>query len=798
MSPDPKPSLLTRFDSDEMRAAYGQLREEKRALIDYQQFMELHGESAIDPDVIHERGYQCVSRDSNATTAARDLLKRLGFPGSAMREDRYFPGLLIPLYDANGDVTSHMWKPRVPVPAGAEGKTMKYVGVRGRPAVIDVHPRLSADRGQDDPTQLPYIKDIKRSLWITEGTKKADAMVSRGFTAISLSGVYNWRSGLGTLGDWEDIPLKGREVFVCFDADMIVKKPVQQAANRLKKWLKSKGAKARMVYLPAEVNGTPIKGIDDYFNAGGEIKKIHGFIDNKPPKTDLPDSEIELVEYIAEGAILGAFIWTTGLGWLAWNGLRWVPADDEQIVERVRSYVIDQVAAAAKAIKEAKDAEDINGQRDAEHMHETWCSMRSYNRLSNAVKLLKGIEAIRRDAQDFDSDPDVLNTPAGLLHLESLIVEPHHHDHLVTRITTVDYVPGAESHLFKEILSSLPAGTEDYAKARFGQAITGHTPDDSRMVMLTGGGGNGKSILMETLTGSLGDVEAGTGYAIAVAPELLLSTSNKGAASPEKMDLKGARLAYMEETPEDRYLSVTTLKQVVGTKVIKGRHLYKDMISWRASHSLFLNTNFPPRVVETDDGSWRRLARMDFPFRFRFDNDGKGERQENDRDGSHEVKRAVDRGDRELLTAALAWMVEGANAWYETPLTATPMPEAVLEGISRWRRESDYLQGFIEACMEPSPNAWVTTEDFYSELKTWMETQKSGKSGVPDLGTVKARLDGHNGLGFRISVKRVLSDRPLRSLPPADAGASVFGSVGSASTPKGRQTMGVLGLRFAV
>lgn len=795
MDIDPNASLTTRFDSDEMRQAYQDLRDAKAARIDYQQFLELHGESAIAPEVITERGYHCVARNSNGSSDSKDLLRSLGFPGSAFREDRYFPGLLIPLYDANGDVTSHMWKPRVPVPAGEEGKTMKYVGVRGRPAVIDVHPRLSADRGQDDPALLPLIKDIKSTLWITEGTKKADSLVSRGLTAISLSGVYNWRSGLGTLGDWEDIPLKGRFVVVCFDADMIVKKPVQQAANRLKKWLKTKGAKPQIVYLPAEVNGKKIKGVDDYFRAGGEVNKLLGMVDAKPIKEVIPDSEIEMVEFIAEGAIQGSYTWTTGLGWLRWAGQRWVPADDEQIIERVRTYVIEEVANWANAIKASKDAEDIKGQRLAEDMFEAWQTMRSYHRLSNAVKLLKGIETVRKDAQEFDADPDVVNTPSGLLHLESLIVEPHNPEQLVTRITTVDYVPSAESHLFKEILSALPAGTEDYAKARFGQAITGHTPDDSRMVMLTGGGGNGKSILMETLSSALGDVEAGTGYAVAVAPELLLSTTNKGAASPEKMDLKGARLAYMEETPEDRYLNVSTLKQIMGTKVVKGRHLYKDMISWRASHSLFLNTNFPPRVVETDDGSWRRLARMDFPFRFRFDNDGKGERLENDRDGSHEVKRAVDRGDRDLLTAAFAWMVEGANAWYETPLAATPMPEAVLEGIKQWRRESDYLQGFIEACMEPSPNAWITTEDFYSALKAWMETQKSGRSGVPDLATVKARLTGHNGLGVRVEIKRVMTDRPMRSTPPpAD---STFGE--RTPTPlKGRQTVAVLGLRFAV
>jgi hypothetical protein len=58
-----------------------------------------------------------------------------------------------------------------------------------------------------------------RRLWITDGVKKADSLTSRGGCVISLTGVFNWRSQLGTLGDWEDVLLKSRNVVICFDAD---------------------------------------------------------------------------------------------------------------------------------------------------------------------------------------------------------------------------------------------------------------------------------------------------------------------------------------------------------------------------------------------------------------------------------------------------------------------------------------------------------------------------------------------------------------------------------------------------
>jgi hypothetical protein len=43
-------------------------------------------------------------------------MKRAGIPTWAINENRYFPGLFIPLYRPTGERISGMFKPRVPVP----------------------------------------------------------------------------------------------------------------------------------------------------------------------------------------------------------------------------------------------------------------------------------------------------------------------------------------------------------------------------------------------------------------------------------------------------------------------------------------------------------------------------------------------------------------------------------------------------------------------------------------------------------------------------------------------------------
>ena len=118
-------------------------------------------------------------------------------------------------------------------------------------------------------------------LFITEGAKKADAIVSRGACCIALSGVWNWRGknrfgGKAALADWELIALNDRQVYIVFDSDVMVKGPVRQALNRLVRFLESRGARVRCIYLPDTEGGSDGRkqGVDDYLVAGRTIEGL--------------------------------------------------------------------------------------------------------------------------------------------------------------------------------------------------------------------------------------------------------------------------------------------------------------------------------------------------------------------------------------------------------------------------------------------------------------------------------------------------------------------------------------------
>jgi hypothetical protein len=180
--------------------------------------------SAIAPEVIAERGYWTAS-------TWQDL------DGLAFRQTQKvpesFPALAIPQHDPTGEYTYTVvrWDTPRTTPGG---KIIRY----DHPAKVE--PRLDVPR-----RCVASLRDAEVPLWVTEGSKKADALASAGYTAISTPGVDGWRSP-SALDDFVGIRLKGRRVIIAFDADLITKPQVRAAAGRLTRWLARRGA---AVYL---------------------------------------------------------------------------------------------------------------------------------------------------------------------------------------------------------------------------------------------------------------------------------------------------------------------------------------------------------------------------------------------------------------------------------------------------------------------------------------------------------------------------------------------------------------------
>lgn len=194
----------------------------------------LEHESGISREIIERRGYRTV------TTKAE--LKRLGF--SPIQQNT--PALLIPSYNPRGEIS--MYQVRPDSPRIYKGKVVKYETPSGSSMSLDVHPSIKGK-----------LADPKVPLFVTEGIKKGDALVSQGLTVVALIGVWNWRGtndkgGKTALADWEDVALNDRQVYIVFDSDVMLKPAVHTALVRLKGFLESRKAKVALITVMARQN----------------------------------------------------------------------------------------------------------------------------------------------------------------------------------------------------------------------------------------------------------------------------------------------------------------------------------------------------------------------------------------------------------------------------------------------------------------------------------------------------------------------------------------------------------------
>jgi hypothetical protein len=233
--------------------------------------------SAISDAAIDARGY--FSADQKVK------LEELGFA----RYQRIAPSLVLPSYGVHGQITTYQARPDRPRIDPERGREIKYETIAGSTTTLDV-----------PPLARPLLGDPLRTLWITEGIKKGDALASQGLAVVTLFGVWNYAAGSD---DWERVALEDRPVNVAFDSDVSVNPTVHAALERIGGFLASKGARVSFVYLP---QGDGKLGVDDFIAGGGTVDELRELAEPKLRPRPTPPPEEQPKPAMPTGLLLAA------------------------------------------------------------------------------------------------------------------------------------------------------------------------------------------------------------------------------------------------------------------------------------------------------------------------------------------------------------------------------------------------------------------------------------------------------------------------------------------------------------
>ncbi|MGW7243190.1 DNA primase family protein [Streptomyces sp. NPDC054804] len=440
-------------------------------------------------------------------------------------------------------------------------------------------------------------------------------------------------------------------------------------------------------------------------------------------------SEIHLGERIAREYLDGEFIAWGRNAWSRWDGRRWARCSDSAVFDAVRKAVlrlfVTEIAAVnerhtkatadAAKLSETKEEEGRAALAAANAMRDRRVKelngLRFAGKVSNLQRVSRGV--LEREQSEFDAHPDLLNVGNGVVDLKTGELRPHDPRLMFTKVTEVNYVPGATHPDWEAALTALPVDVADWMQIRFGQAATGHATQDDVVPFLRGGGANGKSTMLDGITRALGE------FSVMVPDKVLLASPSDHPT--EMMTLFGARFAYIEELPEGDYLNAQRLKKAAGTDNMTARYIGQDNVTWDATHSLFVTTNYEVQVDAVDYGTWRRLALVMFPFTF------DGSDPEHPKDPTLR-KRVLD-GKEGQHEAVLAWLVDGAAVWYDNGEVIPPMPDSVKADTTKWRYDANHAAKFLDERYELDPDAAMRSTDIYSDFVEWAELRGIRKWG---------------------------------------------------------------------
>ena len=323
--------------------------------------------------------------------------------------------------------------------------------------------------------------------------------------------------------------------------------------------------------------------------------------------------------------------------------------------------------------------------------------------IAASVSLLKDFEDMRLlsfviDAKSFHAGIDNANV---VINLKTGCSRPAERDDFITKTFNIEYLGTSAKairwQLFLEQIFNGDKELIDWIKRWCGYLLTGST-SEQLFIFCYGLGANGKSVFAETIKFILGD------YARTIASETLtVSKRSAGGASPDLMDLIGARLVICSETEDNAALAESLIKGLVSGDSMTARKLYADSVQFIPQFKLMMLGNHKPTIKGNDYGIWRRIRLIPFLRTFTA--------QERDPKLLSKLKHEAPH--------IMAWMVEGCLDWQKRGLNDTPA--SVKLATSEYQEEEDIFGKWLLECCNLTFNNRELANELHNSYKKWCE-----------------------------------------------------------------------------
>jgi putative DNA primase/helicase len=383
--------------------------------------------------------------------------------------------------------------------------------------------------------------------------------------------------------------------------------------------------------------------------------------------------------------------------WMIYDGKRWQQDDVLTAYDRARG-ICREFAAASNESERAR------------------AGIASAATVGAIERLARCDRRLVATPDQWDREPFYLNTPAGIVNLRTGATYNHFPDYYMTKMTAV--APGGDCPLWLTFLDRVTDGNVEFQQflARmFGYAATGSTKEHA-LFFGYGQGGNGKSVLFNTVSSVLGD------YA-KTAPIETFTASGFERHPTDLAGLRGARMVAAIETEEGRQWAEAKIKSLTGGDRISARFMRQDFFEYTPQFKLIIAGNHKPSFRNIDEAIQRRFNLLPFNVTIPA--------AERDPDLPEKLKAE--------WPGILSWIIKGCQEWQETGLRP---PEIVTRATAEYLDQQDNLTAWMREDCQVGPEYSGGAVALFKSWTAWALA-----SGIPP-GKRSSFLDSLRSKGF--------------------------------------------------
>ena len=468
-------------------------------------------------------------------------------------------------------------------------------------------------------------------------------------------------------------------------------------------------------------------GADDFTDAESNDMKL--MPSNVTPSPEPDDDEDDRAPEFSDDALALDFVDQSSDGlryvakwgtWLRWGGTVWGFDETLNTFDHIRKVCRAAARIANKGQKKITSAPTV----------------------ANVEKLAKADRRVAATTDQWDTDLWLLNTPEGTIDLRTGEKRANAPDDYITKITAV--TPNGNCPLFRKFLDRITdSDTElqDFLQRIFGYSLTGSTQEHA-LFFLYGLGSNGKSVLLETISGILGDYTE-------VAPVETFTASKNERHPTDIAKLRGARFVTAVETEEGRFWAEAKIKSLTGGDKQTARFMRGNYFDYVPAFKLFIAGNHKPRLKNVDEAIRRRFNLVPFTVTI--------PPEERDLDLTEKLKAE--------WPGIFQWMIKGCMEWQK--LDGLCPPKCVLDATTEYLEGEDAMAAWIDEECELDRRKADSSTTLYNSWKEWADrageysgSQKDFSQRMAARGFEKKKLRrGAQFIGIVVAATSKLSER---------------------------------------